>query len=211
MKNKTIIGLSGLAGSGKDLFCEVLCDKRPEFKRKSLADKLKLDLRQRILDEEGIDVLDCSREEKDKVRSRLVEYAKGKRESTDGRYWINQLFTEVNAEESPICITDIRYDDYNHDEAHWLMEELDGVLIHIERYNTARDSRRFIEAPNEEERRNDPRLKRKAMYNIQWPSFEGDHQRVKRQAGGFVDEFLVWLDGYNEKIKGQSASMESEG
>ena len=211
MKNKTIIGLSGLAGSGKDLFYEVLCDKRPEFKRKSLADKLKLDLRQRILDEEGVDVLDCSREDKDKVRPKLVAYAKGKRESTNGRYWINQLYPEVNAEESSVCITDIRYDDYNHDEAYWLMKELDGVLVHIERYNTARDSERFIEAPNEEERRNDPRLRYKAMYNIQWPSFEGDHQRVKHQAGGFVDEFLVWLDGYNEKIKGQSASMESEG
>ena len=42
MKNKTIIGLSGYAGSGKDLFCEILCELRPEFKRKSLADKLKV-------------------------------------------------------------------------------------------------------------------------------------------------------------------------
>ena len=36
-------------------------------------------------------------------------------------------------------------------------------------------------------------------------------QSVKYQAGGFVDEFLVWLDRYNEKVKGQSIDMESEG
>ena len=210
-KNKTIIGLSGFAGSGKDLFCKVLCERRPEFKRKSLADKLKLDLRESILSEEGVDVLNCSREEKSKIRHRLVDYAKEKREASQGRYWVNQLSVEVDAEELSVCITDIRYDDYENDEVYWLTKEIGGILVHIERYDIINNNKKYFEGPNKEERRNDPKLKTRATYNVQWPSFEGSEQEVKAQAGGFVDEFLVWLDRYNEKVKGQPVSLESEG
>ena len=204
-----IIGLSGYAGSGKDLFCEVLCELRPEFKRKSLADKLKIDLRDRILKESNIDILNCSREEKDSVRDKLVDYAKEKRMDTDGRYWISKLNQDVVKEKSSICITDIRYDDYLHDEVYWLKEELGGVLVHIQRYDIINNNKKFFEAPNEEERRNDPRLKAKATYNLMWPSFTGTHEEIKKQAGGYTETFLAWLEKYNEAIKGQSTSMES--
>ena len=209
MKNKTIIGLSGYAGSGKDLFCEILCELRPEFKRKSLADKLKVALRDRILEESNIDVLSCSREEKNSVRYKLVEYAKEKRMATEGRYWISKLNQDVVQEDSCVCITDIRYDDYLHDEVYWLKEELDGILLHIERYDIINNNKKFLEAPNEEERRNDPKLKAKATYNLLWPSFTGTHEEIKRQAGGYVETFLAWLDKYNETVKGQSTGLES--
>jgi hypothetical protein len=211
MKDKTIIGLSGFAGSGKDLFCEVLCERRPEFQRKSLADELKLEVRDKILEENNIDILSCSREEKDLVRHKLVEHAKEKRSTSKGRYWLNKLDGEVRGSGSPICITDVRYDDYDHDELHWLINELGGVLVHIQRWDIINNNKKYFEGPNEEERRNEPRLKSKATYNLEWPSFKGDMQSVKYQAGGFVDEFLVWLDRYNEKVKGQSIDMEGEG
>jgi len=201
MKNKTIIGVSGYAGSGKDLFYSVLCKKRPEFKRKSLADKLKENLRGKILQEDNIDILDCSREEKNSVRNKLVDYAKSKRLSTSGRYWLSLLDAEIKIEESSICITDIRYDDYEFDEVHWLLNELEGVLVHIERYDIINNNKKFFEAPNEEERRNEPRLKAKALYNLQWPSFSGSTENVEAEAGAYVDEFLAWLDGYNEAFK----------
>ena len=210
MKNKTIIGLSGFAGSGKDLFYEVLHEKRPEFQRKSLADKLKLELRDRILKEDNIDILSCSREEKDQVRGKLVEYAKNKRVISRGRHWLNELDNEVRRTDSSVCITDVRYDEYDHDEAYWLTKELGGVLVHIKRYDIINNNKKYFEGPNEEERRNDPRLEAKATYNLEWPSFNGDIRLIRHQAGGFVDEFLAWLDRYNEKIKGQSTDMESE-
>jgi hypothetical protein len=211
MKNKTIIGLSGYAGSGKDLFCKILCRKGPEFVRKSLADNLKADLRDVILKEDNIDILNCSREEKDSVRPKLVEYAKAKRESTDGRYWLSLLNEEISSEDSSVCVTDIRYDDYEFDEVFWLRKELDGVLVHIERYDIINNNKKFLEAPNKEERRNEPKLRNKATYNLQWQTFSGSIEQIELEAGAYVDEFLAWLDGYNETFKGQSASVESEG
>jgi hypothetical protein len=201
MKNKMIIGVSGYAGSGKDLFYDVLCKRRPEFKRKSLADKLKQNLRDRILQEDNIDILNCSREEKDSVRGKLVDYAKSKREQSQGRHWLNLLDLEIKTEDSSICITDIRYDDYELDEVHWLTNELEGVLVHIERYDIINNNKKFFEAPNEEERRNEPKLKAKALYNLQWPSFSGSTESVEAEAGAYIDEFLAWLDGYDETFK----------
>ena len=73
------------------------------------------------------------------------------------------------------------------------------------------DNKKFLEAPNEEERRNEPRLRNKATYTLQWQTFSGSIEQVELEAGAYVDEFLAWLDGYNETFKGQSTGVESEG
>ena len=205
-----VIGLSGFAGSGKDLFCEILCEKRPEFSRKSLGDNLKRDIRSEILKDYNIDILDCTREEKDKVRPKLIDFGREMREKSNGRHWINSLTEEFTEEDTHICVTDIRYDEYPADEVFWLKDELRGVLVHIERYDILNNNKKFVEAPNEDERRNDPILKAKATYNLQWHSFEGNEESVRKQAGAYVEAFLRWFDGYNESIKGQPASLEGE-
>lgn len=199
MKSNTILGLSGVAGSGKDMFCEILLEKAPDFKKFSLAHKLKEEIREDLLKEYNIDIFNCSREQKDKVRPRLVEWGSTKRGETDGRHWINQLEPSIlGSQDFPICITDIRYDDYELDEAFWLQKQLGGVLVHVSRYKIINNNKKFIEAPNEEERRNDPKLRSKADYSLQWPTFESN---VKECAGAHVDSFLSWLNGYNEAFK----------
>ncbi len=70
------IGVSGIAGSGKDLFCEKVknfYDKNKNLNRNvfilSLANKLKNDVRKSCLDIYGIDSVNAAREEKNKIKS----------------------------------------------------------------------------------------------------------------------------------------------
>ena len=62
-----MIGISGIAGSGKDLFCKFLL-KEIKGSRIALADPLKEETRGFILQKYGIDILNCGLEEKNKVR-----------------------------------------------------------------------------------------------------------------------------------------------
>ena len=61
-----VIGLSGVAGSGKDTFYELL-DEQINCKRVSLADSLKREVSGWTLKHYGIDALTCSREDKEKI------------------------------------------------------------------------------------------------------------------------------------------------
>ena len=128
------------------------------------------------------------------------------RTESKGRFWIEKLNQEVESMEDSICITDIRYDDYEFDEVYWLKKELNGVLVHIERFTILNNNKKIIEAANEEERRNDPKLREQASYNVQWPTFE---ENIEKHAGGYVNSFLAWLRNYDETIRGQSTNLES--
>ena len=129
-----VIGLSGVAGSGKDTFFAILQSKI-DCRRLSLADKLKQEVQDWCATNYGIDPLNCTRKEKEIIRPFLVFHATLQRESSEGRYWIDQLdqafniaspfnqFPVVNEEgvilrsDETIVITDIRYDDYDEVEA----------------------------------------------------------------------------------------------
>ena len=205
--NTNIIGLSGVAGSGKDLFFEVMLKKIPNLEKLSLASALKGELREELLKDYSIDINDCTRKEKNKVRQRLVDYGTEKRIESSGRHWIEKLNSLVEKAEGPVCITDIRYDDYEFDEVHWLKKELGGVLVHIKRYDFLNNNKKFIEGANEEERRNDPKLNASADYCLEWPSFDSS---VEEYAEGHVHSFLEWVNHYNEAFKRQPTDMESK-
>ena len=190
-----VVGLSGVAGSGKDLFCEVLCEKTNTFERYALADELKLGVRELFIKEYDIDILNCSREDKDKIRPHLVEVAKEKRFASEGRHWVNILERKLIPLTSDICITDVRYDDYEFDEVFRLRTQMDVTLLHISIYNSINEEKGFVQPPNEEEKRNDPALKSKADYVIEWPTFEGDIEARKIQVAEYVSDFLDWLYG----------------
>ena len=83
-----MIGISGIAASGKDLFCRLLL-KEIEGHRIALADQLKEEINPYIISKFGIDILNCSTESKNKVRDLLVFYGSLKRFQTGGQYWTN--------------------------------------------------------------------------------------------------------------------------
>lgn len=171
---KQVIGLSGVAGSGKDTLFTLLSLRNQNIKRFALADILKEEISPFIKDLYGIDILNCSRDEKNLVRPILVEHGKIRRTLTSGTYWTSKLtqaikeFTSLDPKNIAI-ITDVRYAEYEEDELFWLKKTLNGYLVHI---TMTLDKGERLMPPNKEEERNDPVLKKNADIKIAWPKVE---------------------------------------
>tara|TARA_B100000959_G_C14737071_1_gene523392 strand:- start:85 stop:729 length:645 start_codon:yes stop_codon:yes gene_type:complete len=209
-----VIGLSGVAGAGKDLFFDLLSKKMP-VRRFALADKLKWDCAKWCYREYDIDPLGCSREEKEQIREFLVFHGTFKRRLSKGQYWINKLGPDIkgfllNAQTEDIpVITDIRYQEYKKDEVTWVKNELNGVLVHISQYENkevpdkaqwpkTKIGKVFLEPTNEEEKRNDPILIKNADFLVKWKKINSDNPLDNDYLNEEVDKFVSW---YNEKTK----------
>jgi hypothetical protein len=81
-----------------------------------------------------------------------------------------------------------------------------GVLVHISKYRERikgidKDGivgsvRIFDPPPNERERDNDPRLKKKADYILAWKEEIGTPAQVKKKLTPHVLRFIKWLRKY---------------
>lgn len=176
--NTKFIGVTGVATCGKDTFFTLLkkeCLKRYDINVISfaLADALKEDMKELLFEKYDIDVFNCTPSEKEKIRPEIVKYARLKRNETKGRYWIEKLNSEIKnfsdeqkrLKNNIFCITDIRYDQYEKDEIHWLKKENSGVLIYIEKIISGG----FVFPPaNNDEKINDPKLRKAADYILSW-------------------------------------------
>ena len=192
-----MIGISGIAGSGKDLFCKFLL-KEIKGSRIALADPLKEETRGFILQKYGIDILSCSLEEKNKVRDLLVFYGGIKRYESKGTYWTDKAQKKAdNCKHVPI-VTDIRYAEYQNDEIHWLKAKNKGTLIHLRKYCEVETfgpqvKRVYFDPPNEDEKRNDPKIRDKADYCIEWPHIENaSYEKIKEVLTPYAKEFAEW-------------------
>lgn len=171
---KQVIGLSGVAGSGKDTLFNLLSLRNLNIKRFALADILKQEISPFLKDLYGIDILNCSRDEKNLVRPILVEHGKIRRTLTSGTYWTSKLtqgikeFISLDPKNVAI-ITDIRYAEYEEDELFWLKKTLNGHLIHI---TMTLGKGEKLQPPNKEEEINDPVLRKFSDLRIIWPKVE---------------------------------------
>jgi len=191
-----MIGISGIATSGKDLFCRLLLKEMKGY-RIALADQLKEEIRPYIIKKYGVDVINCSTESKNKVRDFLVFYGGLKRFQTKGQYWTDIAQKKADSCKSTPIITDIRYDDYENDEVDWVKNKNKGVLVHIRKYweteNLFEMKRNYFDPPNEDEKRNDPKLMSKADYLIEWPHIESKKTKeIEDTLKPFVKEFAEW-------------------
>ena len=204
-----IIGLSGLAGAGKDLFCD-LCSE--ELKKRShiacciaLATELKKECHPAMKTMFNIDPTSCSREEKDRIRDYLVFFGMFRRKETKGQYWINKANNKIKSLKrnctinnviNPICfVTDIRYDEYPSDETDWIQNHHSGLLVHLRkrRITISESGKRkdlYEEAINEHERENDPKIRRKADVCIEWPNCRNDEKLIKKYLKPVVMKFI---------------------
>ena len=196
---KTVfVGISGGAGSGKDLFFKLLkneLDKKSiAAHRYSLADSLKRECRPYLLDHHKIDIFNCSRKEKDSVRPFLVFHGTMKRAASKGRHWIeilNKRMTEENLS-GVVCVTDIRYDEFDGDEVDWIRGERKGVLVDI--------SQEGIAPANSEEAGQNPKLLEKCDYPIEWATIKGGQSEVESQlTEKYVKKFVDWLLNENRR------------
>ena len=189
-----IIGIAGVAGSGKDTLFKILSSKINCI-RFSLADELKKEVQPWCTQHYGIDSLNCERSEKELIRDFLVFHAKTKRNASEGRHWIDKINPKVisaaKTDKIPV-ITDIRYDDYSNDEVSWLKNEIKGVLVHVSMITLSGES---VPPANEEEARNDPKLIAKADFKVRWP-WKPRAEDLEKELSPYVDELLFQI-GYD--------------
>jgi len=188
-----IIGVSGIARSGKDLFTTVaqdILEKQYKLKteRHALAYELKNDLKDLIEKKTGIDVFTEDTSLKNVIRPLLVAYGDLMRKTSEGKYWTQKLEKHVAKSKSDVFfITDIRYDVYPEDECTWLQRKMAGKLVHVTRYEltpapskrritTSKPVKVYQAAPNEHELFNDPKVKKRVDYAFEWEDMSSKYK-----------------------------------
>jgi len=166
-----MIGLTGVARSGKDTFFSILKkylkEKGIESQRIALADELKKELSDFVEKKFKIDLNKCEGSDKELVRPLMVAYGKCRRVQTEGKYWtslVDSKVKELKKDNTVPVITDIRYIEYKDDEYSWLKNH-NGILIHISR---KLDDGSLVPPANIEEKSNDNKLKAVADYSVCW-------------------------------------------
>ncbi len=199
-----VIGVSGVAGSGKDLFFTLL-SKLKKCRKLSIASALKDEVAPWTIQHYGVDASNCSREEKELIRPFLVFHANIKRGQSQGRHWIEILNKKIkNLKLQPdeiLIITDIRFDHYATDEVFWLKKELNGILVHISNFCKVDSGNSLppviIEktGANDSEKTNDPKLKAAADHCIKWefmqkPKAETHKTLTEKHVEPFAKKYL---------------------
>lgn len=166
-----IIGISGVATSGKDTLCSLiarhLSSKNIKSQRLALADNLKNDLKDFICDKFNINILEASSQEKTLIRPIMVAYGKVKRTLSKGKHWTDMLDLSIKdlvKEDTVPIVTDVRYMEYPEDEFFWLKSR-NGILVHISRLDM---NGNLIMPANLEEKENDTKIKEKADLKLIW-------------------------------------------
>ena len=185
------IGISGVAGCGKNTLSEIIIKllQRLElpYRELSIAKNLKQEVSWVSRELYGINSSNCTREEKDTIRPLLVAHGVIKRELSNGRHWVEMLNKELAPDKINI-ITDIRFNKYEKDEVYWLKKEINGVLIHLSRYDEIKGKRVFFSPANEEERRNDPLVKKESDFALNWKTEEDQTKKIIS-----AEKLLKWV------------------
>lgn len=181
MENIKVLGVGGLARSGKDTFTEILINqlakRGKKTKQVSLAGPLKQYCDEFCKTNLGISSFTQVPEEKILIRPLLVWFGDAKRKQTNGRFWINLATKAIQQAESDgfdvAIVSDVRYSFYERDEVYWLKNEMAGNIAHVSRYTQANDGiKEFLQPPNDHERINNPKVRAAADYVIEWPTLD---------------------------------------
>lgn len=178
-----IIGISGVARSGKDTFASILTTQLKAVGKSvdkfAFADALKKDCDSFCKEKLGVSAFTQVPEEKLIIRPLLVWYGDAKRKQSNGRYWVDIIDNRLKESTADFClVTDVRYDHYEKDEADWIKRERDGLLIHVSQFSwtqlpTTKVSqpqliRQFVPPANDHEMLNDPKVAKKADVRVEW-------------------------------------------
>lgn len=179
-----VIGVSGVARSGKDSFFLLLKEALEPLgftcERTAFADKLKSDLKPLILEEFSIDIDSCGDKEKEVIRPFMVSYGTLAR-SLNQDHWINKVKHKILNEQlipkTISIVTDVRYPN----EQNFIKNNFEKHCnVHIERFGRG--------PANEEEKKYTPDLKNQSDYLIYWRDFEDGIEEGKPMIEGFINE-----------------------
>ena len=188
-----LVGVSGVARSGKNLFCDMVIEELSKQgyvgKQFALADALKHDCKEFLKTKCDLDVYSDDTQLKSLFREYLVWYGDLRRKQTNGRHWIETMDLEIAESDCDVAlVSDVRYAHYQNDELEWVLFEHEGLMVHLRRYE--RSSSAVIEAdgtvkfdyvkpPNEHERINDPKLREGAHFRLDWPTVDDPRKSLE--------------------------------
>jgi predicted DNA-binding protein YlxM (UPF0122 family) len=188
-----VVGVSGVARSGKNLFCDLIIEELAKqgyiAKQFALANALKRDCENFLKNQCDLDVYTDNTQQKTLFREFLVWYGDLRRKQTNGRHWIETMDDTISRYTGDIAlVSDVRYAHYANDELTWVTHEHEGLLVHLRRYE--KSSSAVIEAdgtvkfdyvkpPNEHERINDPKLREGAHFQLDWPTVEDPRKSLE--------------------------------
>jgi hypothetical protein len=180
-----IIGISGLARSGKDSFyemCKPLLDKKGVTHEKmAFADELKGEVNSILERYVGISAFTENTEEKKVIRPLLVTYGTHIRRKMNPNCWIEKIENKLKSQQiksEVLFITDVRFEN----EIKWI-HDLRGTSIHV--------SRSGIIPPNKDEKENDPKLEEQSFFKIKWNNFEKEDMiKVNSEVEGILKSIL---------------------
>ena len=180
-----VIGISGLARSGKDSFYLMSKELLPrlghsqKIRRLAFADELKNECDEFLSKNTGISAFTEINSEKEIIRPFLVTYGTHIRRKLNKRCWIDKVESKLGSKnEDIVFITDVRYKN----EIDWV-HSLGGHTVHIQRAG--------IVPPNEEEKLNDPILKKNSKHELHWDDFsEGNIEIATSQIKRILNKII---------------------
>ena len=188
-----VVGVSGVARSGKNLFCDLIIEELAKqgysAKQFALANALKRDCEQFLETYCELDVHTDNTHNKSLFREFLVWYGDLRRKQTGGRHWIKKMDEQIARYTGDVAlISDVRYAHYTNDELGWVVYEHEGLLVHLRRYERSSTAvidaegnvqMNYVQPPNEHERINDPKLREAAHFKLNWPTVEDPRKSLE--------------------------------
>ena len=176
----TIVGVAGVARSGKDSFYTHLARVVDlDIERAAFADELKKDVYIFLRDKVSISPFTTDDKEKEIIRPILVAYGRMMRNISNGLYWINKMEKCIKkTRAASTCITDVRYPN----EVAFIKRK-GGIVIHISRLLP---DGTMAQPANEEEAEQDPLLINDSDYKLTWNTFKDNNDDYTV----FIQKFL---------------------
>jgi len=205
-----LVGVSGVARSGKNLFCDMVIEELNNRgysgKQFALANALKRDCEEFLKSHCHLDVYTDNTHEKTLFREFLVWYGDLRRKQTNGRHWIETMNDTLSRYTGDVAlVSDVRYAHYPNDELGWVLYEQEGLLVHLRRYEKTStaviDSDGivkfdYVQAPNEHERINDPKMREGAHLRLDWPTVTDPTKNFETRSivNEVVDEIIEQIN-----------------
>lgn len=174
-----VIGVVGYARAGKDTFCtiakNILTKNGIKVKQYSFAGALKEEVKDFLRKNCGVDVYTQDNELKKDIRDFLVWYGTTFWRKRDPKRWIRGVDNQIKLDGNDVdiaLVSDVRYPN----EGEWV-HAWGGYLVHVAawKWEDRRDGQGgedtckiFFDAPNEQERINDPLVKAISDYQVAW-------------------------------------------
>ena len=189
-----IIGISGFARSGKDTFGlsmqRILKAYKINAEINAFANILKQDIDSFLKEKFNISAFTKNDKEKFLIRPMLVAYGESKR-IQNSNYWIDQI--EEKTKNKLTIITDVRYEN----EAKWIIDN-GGFLINL---NRQKNDGTYIEAPNQQEAENAPKVASLASFTIVWQTVENKGLIDDKKIDEIVESFICSCENLTEKLQ----------